>query len=167
MIMTKDEIVNILTDIFAGQNQEFHLPVVINARLTRTLGRVFSQWRGGRYVPTRIEFSKQMLETCDRESVEAVIKHEAAHALVTLETGEDHGHDAVFKAMCARVGTTNDGTTTAVNRTVADKAIFKYTGRCKCCGAIVGQWHRAGQIVKHPDWYHCKCGGDIEITQNW
>ena len=53
-------------------NADFDLPVKINKRLTRTLGRVCFQ--GG--VPYVMEFSDSMLKTCTHESIMEVIKHE-------------------------------------------------------------------------------------------
>ena len=87
------------------------VPIRLNGRLTRTLGRVFHQCdvTSGVWYSTHVEFSKQLLETASDKSIRDVILHECAHFIVTARTGENHGHDAAFKKVCAEIGTTNDG----------------------------------------------------------
>jgi predicted SprT family Zn-dependent metalloprotease len=136
-----------------------NIEIRINGRLTRTLGRCFTEIRAGVAYPTKIEFSRQLLETSVDDSIIAVIEHECCHALVALETGERHGHDAVFKRMCARIGCTNDGTSTHVERTVADSEIYKYSVYCDKCGFVAG-YNRMCKTLRELDYCTCKqCGG--------
>ena len=167
-MITEKDLTEMCKEICAKVNYDFTIPVKINKRLTRTLGRV-SWIRTNDYVRnTLMEISYQLLTTATEESIWAVVAHECAHYLVIEETHENHGHDAVFKAMCARIGCTNDGTIYYdLCRTTPESSIFKYFVTCKKCGNIVGKYHRAGKIVQHPDWYKCKCGGDLDVTQNF
>ena len=152
----------------AGYNfDESGVEVAVNKRLTKTLGRCKSKWIGDCLNPYRIEFSEELLTTATDKTIIDVIYHECAHALVGLETGEDHKHDAVFKAMCRRIGTSNDGYCTKVERTVSEDEVYKYFVCCKQCGKVVGKYHRAGNVVKSPWRYSCKCGGVLNVVQNY
>lgn len=53
----------------------------------------------------RIELSEPYVVANDIEHVKDTILHEVAHALV----GVDHGHDAVWKDMCVKLGCTPKG----------------------------------------------------------
>lgn len=147
---------------------DFTIPVKINKRLTRTLGRVTFIKSNNKIKSTLMEFSYQMLATSTYESIVAIVEHECAHYLVNEETQEDHGHDAVFKEMCARIGCTNDGTVChSLSREVPETEIYKYFVICKKCGAVAGKYYRAGKIVKNPNLYKHSCGGDVYVVQNF
>lgn len=145
----------------AGYNlDDYDIEIALNGRLTRTLGRCFTVVEFGIARPTKIEFSRQLVETSVDDSIIAVIKHECCHALVALETGERHGHDAVFKAMCARIGCTNDGITTHVERTVANSEVYKYSVFCDNCGFVAG-YNRMCKTLRELEYCTCKkCGGN-------
>lgn len=168
MTWTIQEIESYMRELAASIDLVFDTPVKINGRLTRTLGRVIAVPAAfDSYEPEKIEFSKQFLETSTDESVRQTILHEFAHWAVLIETGEAHGHDAVFKAMCRKIGCSADRPQTKVERTVSDDKLFKYIVKCDECGNEV-HYNRAGKVVKHPDWYGCgKCGGSLKVIQNW
>lgn len=162
-MMNANELKDKCEEIFNIQNHTLgKIEVTINSRLTRTLGRCMYKREAGHVIPTKIEFSKLLLETASPADIDAVIKHECSHALVTLETGESHGHDSAFKKMCARVGTSNDECSMSLDLDDESK-FYKYFVVCRKCGQTVGKYHRASKVVKNPDWYHCKCGGDLEV----
>lgn len=165
---TIQEIKNYLQELAKNVDLVYNTPVKINGRLTKTLGRVIAEPATfNSYKPEVIEFSKQFLETSTDESVRQVIMHEFAHWAVLVETGEVHGHDAIFKAMCRKIGCEANRPQTKVERTVSDDKIYKYIVKCKDCGNEV-HYNRAGKVVKHPDFYGCgKCGGELECIQNW
>ena len=94
-----------LNKLSAIVDDEFNIPVGINGRLTRTLGRVHIERSDGVWYPVRMEFSRQFLESSTDASIISVIQHEWCHYYVAKSTGESHGHDNVFKNMCARVRT--------------------------------------------------------------
>ena len=146
---------------------QYDIQVKINPRLTSTLGRCKSQYVNGKCKPYMLEFSKQMLETASEKTILDVIDHECAHALVTLETGENQGHNKIFKAMCAKIGTTSDGTKTKVELEVPEEQLYKYFVICKDCGKIVGKYHKAGKVVKETNHYRCNCGGSLNVVQNF
>lgn len=147
----------------------FDIPVSINARLTRTLGRVMQYKQGKKCWSDRMEFSKQFLETSTDESIISVIQHEWAHYYVTKITGENHGHDVEFKKVCAMIGCTNDKTETKVERTVAEESLSKYVVYCPSCGEPIGGFSRMCPTLKNLDRCTCgKCGsGDLYYVQNW
>ena len=168
--MTFKDIMVHVTEAFEKGGYDFdkqNIEISINKRLTKTLGRCMCRKCGEDVWPYRIEFSAQFLETATDQCIIDVIYHECAHALVTIDTGVRHGHDAVFKAMCAKIGTKNDGTTTEVERTVEDTAVYKYCVYCNTCGKMVGRYHRAGKVVQYPGYYTCKCGGSLRVVQNY
>ena len=164
-MMTEKDITARCSEIckFAGHN--FTIPVKINKRLTRTLGRVIFFINGEYCTPSSMEFSYKLLETADTETIDGVIKHECAHYLVLVETHENHGHDATFKAMCKRINCSNN--TTSIKVAAYTNDAYKYTVTCDSCKKIVANYCRAGKIVKHPENFRCKCGGRLTVTQNW
>ena len=151
-------------------NVEFDIPVKINGRLTSTFGRVcyYPRSANGVVRPKVLEISKELIETATDESIEAVIAHECAHYLLTVKSGERHGHDKYFKQVCAAIGCKNDKATTDVDRIVAKTKIYKYSLNCPNCGNI-GNYHRRVQAVQHPELYYCKkCGSEnLFIEQNF
>ena len=167
-MLNEKEITEICKEICLKAGYDFTIPVKINKRLTRTLGRVFWIKTNGKVTSTLMEISYQLLVTASFDSIKAVIEHECAHYLVNEETHEHHGHDATFKKMCARINCTNDGTIcNSLDRIVSETEIYKYFVTCKKCGKIVGKYHKAGKIIQHPDFYNCKCGGDLEVIKNF
>lgn len=146
------------------------IDIVINGRLVSTLGRCCYKYKNGVCVPAKLEFSKLFLETSTDEAIRDVIYHECAHALVMLETHAPHKHDYVFKKMCFRIGTNNDGYSmdTDNKRIVPDNQIYKYFVLCPDCGHTA-KYHRAGKVVQHPEWYRCGCckGDQLQVIQNF
>ena len=166
MEWTIERIVEVASRYAAKVDVEFDIPVFINGRLTRTLGRVFQQNINGTYVPTKMEISRQLLQTATDESIESVISHEVAHFIVAKQTGEKHGHDEAFKLVCAKIGCTNDGYATKVERTVEAKD--KYEVFCPKCGKISG-YSRMCKTLKYIDQCYCKRCNNSSLTyvQNW
>lgn len=143
-----------------------YCPVVVNTRFRKTLGRVCYDECGEL---EKIEFSAQLLEYGTEQSIIDTVLHELAHAFVYLETGEHHGHDATFRAMCARLGTINNGM--YAKGQVYEKPreeFYKYTLKCSCCGKVVGHRSRACKITQHPEYYTSGCcGAAIKVIQNF
>ena len=166
-MLTVTELKQKCTEVFKIVNLDFSLPIIINGRLTKTLGRCVYQRICGKVTPIRLEFSRQFLETATPHSIEEVIKHECAHAIACIEKGENQGHNSYFKSVCQRIGTNNDGIFTTVERTVLNDKLYKYTIICKDCCNICGYYHRAGNVVKYPSRYTCKCGGELSVIQNF
>jgi predicted SprT family Zn-dependent metalloprotease len=147
----------------------FNSSVIINGRLTRTLGRCVLIQVGGVWNPTRIEISRQLLETSTDASIKAVIAHECAHYVTCAITHEHHGHDAIFKSFCKVIGADNDKTHfDAIERTKSNEEIYKYTLYCSKCGKFVGGKSRACKITQMPYNYYTKCcNAEIRVIKNW
>lgn len=155
-------------------NVDFNSPVVINSRLTRTLGRCYYQRVNAEWLPIRIEISRNLLKKATDESIEAVIAHECAHYVVCAITKEYHGHDATFRFYCKQLGTTNDK---AVYHNIKYKnpkemtftsANFKYTLLCSECGKEVGNRSRACKVTRNPEMFITDCcNAKIKVIQNW
>lgn len=131
-----------------------YCPVLENGRLTATLGRVCWDEEGEL---EKIEFSKKFLASATEENIMDVILHELAHAFVFLETGEVHGHDAVFRAMCHRLGTNNDSTQTEVEYKPGVSKAYKYSIICPACGKEVDTRSRACKLTKNPECFRTNC----------
>lgn len=159
---------NELNRLSASVGDEFDIPVSINGRLTRTLGRVVQCKNGCDWYPERMEFSRQLLETATEQSIKGIIAHEWAHYYATKMTGEDHGHDDYFKSICARIGCTEDKVSTKVNRIVSNEQIYKYSVYCPTCGEPIAHYSRMCSTLKHLDECTCKrCGGgNLYYKQN-
>lgn len=166
---TLDKIEIQFKGICAKAGVSCNVPITINSRLTKTLGRVVINNFIGTWKPTKVEFSKQFIETSSDASIEDVIKHEAAHFIATSRTGEDHGHDTYFKSICAEIGTTNDGTTTKVERTVDESSLYKYAIYCDTCDRVIGGKSRMCRTIKEIKFCTCKaCNtSNLRVIQNW
>lgn len=144
----------------------FDIPIFINSRLRRSLGRCVSSYDYSvhEYLPQRLEFSKMLLENGSDEEIQSVIEHECCHYIVTVITGERHGHDNWFKKICRAVGCSCNGCSIELKK---EDSVYKYNVVCKECGHSVG-YHAAGNVVKRPEHYSCgNCGGELEVIINW
>lgn len=168
---TLDKIEIQFKGICAKAGVSCNVPITINSRLTRTFGRVINNyiratetWR-----PTKVEFSKQFIETSSDASIEDVIKHEAAHFIANSRTGKNCGHNSYFKKVCAEIGTTNDGTTTKVERTVDESSLYKYAIYCDTCNKVIGGKSRMCRTIKEIKFCTCKaCNtSNLRVIQNW
>ena len=169
MAWTVERITELCVEYCGRCGIKFNSPVVINGRLTRTLGRCFYEKYGLNWEPVKIEISRQLLETATDKSIEAVIAHECAHYVSCAITHENHGHDSTFRFYCEKIGTTND---TAVysdlERTKGNEEIYKYTIYCSCCGKFIAGRSRACRITKEPWNFFSKCcNAEVKVKQNW
>lgn len=166
-----EAIINECRRLSESVGDDFNIPVSLNARLTRTLGRVHSECVNGVWRPVRMEFSTVFIKTSTKESIMSVIQHEWAHYYTTKTTKENHGHDETFKAVCARIGCTNDKTRTHVDRiyTKESKGTFKYQVFCPTCNKYVSGFSRMCKLLREIDQCICKkCGnGGLSYIQNW
>lgn len=171
---TEEELTKRCSDVCAIVGIKLTVPVKINSRLSSTLGRVKYEWVNPYKETVRpiiIEFSKSFLENGSEESIDAVIKHECAHYCVTIQTDKRHGHDQVFKNMCHKFGTDNDGY--RYNNLGEEKDTSKskkYAVFCESCGYL-GGYSRMCATLKAIDRGECsckKCGSHkIYYKQNW
>ena len=162
---TIEKIESYCRDLSAKMEDSFDCPVKINGRLTATLGRVcyIHHYADNSDEYTKLELSRQYLETATDECIENVIKHEFCHYLSMKRTGVSHGHDDYFKLLCKQVGCTCDGTSTKVDRLegVRDEDLYKYGLYCPTCNKLLKGYQRKVKAVQHPEWYKCSiCGND-------
>ena len=169
--MNINEVTYHLEQAFIKAGYDFrtaNIKVSINNRLTRTHGRCRTKIINNIYTPVLIEFSPILLNFTEEKDIISIIYHEAAHALVTLETREAHGHDIVFKNMCKRIGTPFNTPSATVKRTVEEDKLYKYFIKCEKCDKIVAKYHRAGSTIQNIDSCYCKkCKGKLKVIQNW
>lgn len=172
--MTFEEVVKHTNDAFhkGGYKdfREYGITLKINNRLSTTLGRCMAQRIDNRWKPTSIEIAGKLLSNATDKEILDVIYHEAAHALVDLETGEKHGHDSYFKGMCARIGTANDGAYTHVESYSKEAAskLFKYEVSCPNCG-VIANYSRMCKTLQNLASCNCtQCGSrNLTYRQNY
>jgi predicted SprT family Zn-dependent metalloprotease len=169
MAWTIERITELCIEYCGRCGVKFDSPVVINGRLTRTLGRCFYSKTDDIWNPTKIEISRQLLETATDESITAVIAHECAHYVTCAITHHDHGHDAIFRHYCEMIGTTNDTAVyDSIEQTKSEEEIYKYTIYCCKCGKLVGGRSRACNLTKYPENYYSNCcHADLRVVKNW
>ena len=144
------------------------VPVSANGRLRTTLGRVRSY--RSTCLPIDIEFSKRLLEEGTDNDIINTIKHEYVHFFLLVTTGENHGHDYMFKAKCAEIGCTHDKTRNDVeSEAMTDPHQFKYEIVCTTCHKTIGTYSRMCKTLRNLDCCRCKrCGGSaLKMIQNW
>lgn len=144
------------------------VPIEINGRLTRAMGRVkFTKEIDGTCTPTKIEFARNLLENAKDEDIVQVIKHEYAHYYLLVETKTDHGHDVVFKRKCAEIGCTHSGYANHIEG--FKKAETKYEVWCDDCQEIIGKYSRRCKTIDNIKYCSCgRChGNNLRVVQNW
>ena len=169
-MMTVKEITAECVQISAKVGDKFNIPVLINGRLSTTLGRVTCHKINGIWKPVELEMSKKFLETATIASIRDIIKHEWCHYYVTKTTGEDHGHDATFKAMCARIGCSNNGAkANEIERTVEEETLYKYNVVCDTCNKVIAAYQRMCPTLRRLDSCSCmECNNNkLRLVQNW
>lgn len=146
------------------------VPIVVNGRLSRTLGRVkFEIINGNTCITTKIEFSKALLENGTDNDIVNVIKHEYVHYYLLETTAYNHGHDAVFKKKCAEIGCSHDKTANTLENNYTEKKKFKYEVWCPSCVSLLGTYSRRGKTLNNISNCKCgKCGSEhLVVKQNW
>ena len=121
--------------------------------------------------PAKIRLAAFLLD--EPEQLHKTALHEYAHAAAALLTGRRHGHDAVWKAICLRIGCAPERLSEpcAAARRRAEEYEKGRTGApvwlvvCRGCGAV-SRYRRRGKVVQllqqHPTTSACvcrQCGG--------
>lgn len=144
-------------------------PIIENKRLKTTLGQV--RFRQDVFEIQQIEFASFLLAEATDRCVKETILHELAHVFVFLETYEQHGHDAEFKAMCARIGLEDArsfGNVEYKNQIAVEKPKSKYSIYCTKCGKLVAARHRRCPVVDRPETFTANCcGAPVKCIMNW
>lgn len=154
MAYTIEQVIELCETYCDKANVSLVVPVKANGRLKSTLGRVKYHTSFDRCIPDIIEFSKMLLEEGTDEEIVSVIAHECAHYIVTVKTGEKHGHDAVFKQMCSFLGTDNNKAHTEISYSTRRNP--KYTVYCEDCDFSDG-YYRMCNTLKYLQMGLCRC----------
>jgi predicted SprT family Zn-dependent metalloprotease len=93
----------------------------------------------------RIELSVHLIERNPPAEIRETLLHEIPHALV----GRGHGHDAVWKAMCGRVGCKPERCGDA------DMPQGRWRAECGSCGRRL---HRHRRPRRMEGWFCRRCG---------
>ena len=145
------------------------ISVALSGRFRRKLGLCrFRRSALGRYIPVEIVIGKQVLGASP-EVFYDTIRHEYAHAAVTLLDSRNHGHDAAWKKMCRCVCCRPSGTVKAGSLEGAlPKSEPRYIVRCERCGRE-NKYYRKGKVVdsliKGRSLYRCSCGGKLSLVK--
>lgn len=175
MSWTIDRIKGELQKLCAADHIVLDVPVNINSRITRTLGRVKYNYYNGAYYPTAIEFSQKFLVNSTDNDIINVIKHEYVHFfLLAIEPCEKPGHDAAFKRKCAEIGCThihaqNHLESYAADTAIEAKAKTKYEVWCADCDEMIATYSRKCKTINNLSSCKCaKCGSrNLSLIQNW
>jgi predicted SprT family Zn-dependent metalloprotease len=99
-----------------------------------------------RFDPKVIVLSHHFVERNSPDLIRDTLLHEIAHALV----GAGHGHDAVWKAMCLRVGAKPERLSNE-----PDMPQGRWQAICDGCGM---RHHKHRRPKRMKGWYCCRCG---------
>ena len=133
--MEYGEIISIVTEACKKCDVKLRVPLKMNARLSRTLGRVkYEQDALGPKVRV-IEFNSKYFYDPSRneEAKRQVVLHETAHYLAYLSDGQSHQHDKVFRKYCKKIGCTTTGEYAIdENDTLIENIQVQYKYDCRC-----------------------------------
>lgn len=132
------------------------VPIVLNPRLTRVLGR--AKHRGEKNIV--VEIAKNVYELADEQTIKNVICHELLHTAFPLD-----GHLGQWKFYANKANILMPKYN--ITRCNTDKELYKrrhkwYKVKCLKCGEI---WETHNKTcVKYPErYYHVTCGGNLTI----
>ena len=133
------EIVKIVTDVCAAQGFGVDMPIKMNPRLSRTLGRVKYRTSSLGIRVEVMEFSTKFFKDPAKteDVLRQIILHETAHYLAFKYDGQVHEHDKIFRYWCTRIGckATGEYITDENNQVIENiKIQYKYDCRCSKCG---------------------------------
>lgn len=122
--------------------------IVFSKRAVKRHGSCkFRRGTNGTWIPEKIMIA-DFLRQGDQALLRDTVLHEYAHAAASIITGENCGHNAVWKAVCKRIGCSGRvyaENTAASRERVQDAA--KYAVTCVGCGTQ-SLYMRKGDVVK-------------------
>lgn len=142
---------------------ELTIPVVVNGRLTRTMGRFKYRVRNsdGYKTPISIELSKYFVKNNDSTTIFQVLKHELVHyALFMKDEPNSDGHPH-FENELKRLGVVSQDTIHHLNIKVkpANQVVYQ----CLDCKSKFKRRRR----LSHDGKYHrCSCDGKLKNISN-
>jgi len=81
-----------------------NIPIRISSRMTKGWGKCSYRYTDKKYYIKELAFAARLLECGTKEHILNVVRHEYAHAYVTLTHNKTHGHDAIWKQAARRFG---------------------------------------------------------------
>lgn len=153
--MNIEEVREICMETALSRGVELNVPVESNGRLRTTFGRVKYRTEGRKCIPERIEFSENVLSG-DEAFLMDTLKHEMAHYIVMKKTGENHGHDRLWKEEAARLGCRPRATVRNADIDI-EREPYRYEVICKSCGKVIGYYRRQSKVTKNPFKYRSNC----------
>ena len=152
--MNIKDITSICSNIASSYGYSLDIPVEINNRIKKTLGRVTYRRQNGRYEPIKIEFSSELIKSGNKELIIDTIKHEMAHYFVLKDTGERHNHDSYWKNWAIRLGCRPSASIRVYDNREEN---YKYKVVCSHCNKTIGLYKRASKVIKNPWRYRSSC----------
>lgn len=140
------------------------IPVVLSARMEKTMGSFYFKIRGGKMEPHSFRFAQKLLDgTYSAEIVEQVILHEFVHYYVNMRDQVNHHHDEVFKEACRAFGISDH---TYFKEFVALSPKKGYLLLCSSCGKTIGKRRRSDAVkrIVRTKVSSC-CHGKIKIKE--
>lgn len=136
-----------------GQEKLPKIKLAINPRFsTRTVGRCRIR-ASVDYV--LLEFNPNM----KREHLDTTMVHELAHAICGIK----EGHGYLWKRTAKKMG---DIVGVDVSRTTQGSLSLtqaRYVITCQKCGTQAYK-NTKTNVVRYPEFYQCKCGGNLKVT---
>ncbi len=120
-----------------------NIPIRISSRMTKGWGNCCYRYVSQKYYIKELVFSARLLKCGTRDHILNVVRHEYAHAFVTLTHNKTHGHDAVWKQAALRFGCNAKRCETFDE---VDEN-YRYKVVCRGCGGVSYYQKRTG-IVK-------------------
>ena len=133
------------------------IPVRISSRMTRSWGQCIYTCVRRKYQVKELVFAERLLKHGTEEHILNVVRHEYAHAYVTLTHNKKHGHDAVWKRAALRFGCNAQR---CENFDEVD-SIYQYKVICQGCGSVSHYRRKVGivqELERNPNTvkFYCK-----------
>lgn len=147
MDMELKEIEALVREVCAEQGFTLDIPVKMNGRLSRTLGRVKYSVNSLGVHATVMEFNTKYFSNPNVKPVNKrqTILHETAHYLAYKADGQAHAHDEEFRYWCLIIGCVATGEyITDENGEIVEnvKIEYKYDCRCSACNTHLRYYKR-------------------------
>lgn len=123
------------------------IPIRISGRMTRTWGKCRSARRYGKYSVEELVFSARFMKYANDEHFLNTVRHEYAHAFVTLHHNKFDNHGPLWKAAAIRFGCSGDRCTDMPEVDDNIQSQSKYILECPAC-AWKRSYERAGKVVQ-------------------
>lgn len=119
----------------------------------------------------RIEVSSLLIrDDVPMSALKSTLIHELLH---TAPRCMNHGTtwqkyaNLVNYNLCYNIQRTDSDDDKGISSELKEKIYpAKYVIECQKCGTKIHRY-RASEIVKHPEWYRCKCGGNLKVLKNF